>query len=71
MASIKSTRSLILDIPPSCIEFVPGHPELFVVGTYYLERKDEEGHDATESSTGQPQQRTGSLLLFRLEGEEV
>ncbi|KAF4536300.1 WD repeat containing protein [Lasiodiplodia theobromae] len=71
MASIKSTRSLTLDIPPSCIEFVPGHPELFVVGTYYLEKKDEEGHDATESTTGQPQQRTGSLLLFKLEGEEV
>ncbi|OJD32536.1 wd40 repeat-like protein [Diplodia corticola] len=70
MASIKSIRSLTLDIPPSCIEFVPGHPELFVVGTYYLEKKQDEEATA-ESTNGQPQQRTGSLLLFRLDGDEV
>ncbi|KAL1639000.1 Prohibitin-2, subunit of the prohibitin complex (Phb1p-Phb2p) [Diplodia intermedia] len=71
MASIKSIRSLTLDIPPSCIEFVPGHPELFVVGTYYLEKKSDGENATAEQINGQPQQRTGSLLLFKLEGNEV
>ncbi|KAL0257818.1 Prohibitin-2, subunit of the prohibitin complex (Phb1p-Phb2p) [Diplodia seriata] len=71
MASIKSIRSLTLDIPPSCIEFVPGHPELFVVGTYYLEKNNDGENTTAEQIDGQPQQRTGSLLLFKLEGNEL
>lgn len=71
MTSIKSTRSLTLDTPPSCIEFVPNYPDLFVVGTYYLEKKDGGESEVTESPDGQPQQRTGSLLLFKLGGDEV
>ncbi|KAK7712024.1 Prohibitin-2, subunit of the prohibitin complex (Phb1p-Phb2p) [Botryosphaeria dothidea] len=55
----------------ACIEFVPGHPELFVVGTYYLEKKDQIDEESTATSHGQPQQRTGSLLLFKLDGDEV
>ncbi|KAK5003552.1 hypothetical protein LTR28_010025, partial [Elasticomyces elasticus] len=37
MASISSIQSLTLDIPPSCIAFVPEYPNYFVVGTYLLE----------------------------------
>ncbi|KAL1633500.1 hypothetical protein SLS56_002885 [Neofusicoccum ribis] len=71
MTSIKSIRTLTLDIPPSCIEFVPNHPDLFVVGTYFLEKKDGDEGDAAEPPSDQPQQRTGSLLLFRLDGDEL
>jgi diphthamide biosynthesis protein 7 len=47
-----------LDLPPSCIEFVPTDPEWFVVGTYNLERDIDTGSE--------PQSRTGSLNLFKL-----
>jgi hypothetical protein len=74
--AIKSNRSLILDLPPSCIQFSPAHPDLFVVGTYNLEREENpgEGSDAaseSEINISKPQSRNGSLLLFRLQGDEL
>ncbi|KAF2083489.1 hypothetical protein K490DRAFT_51538 [Saccharata proteae CBS 121410] len=70
MASISSRTSLVLDLPPSCIEFVPGHRDLFVVGTYHLERQ--EGEEVVkEEENGGAQQRSGSLVLFRLAEDEV
>lgn len=72
---ISSQVSLVLDLPPSCIQFSPAHPEYFVVGTYNLEKNDttneetvdEEKEDETSASKT-PQSRNGSLIVFKVEG---
>ena len=61
---ISSELSIILDLPPSCIDFSPAHPDFFVVGTYYLE--SESGASQTTS-----QSRTGSLTLYKLRHKEL
>jgi diphthamide biosynthesis protein 7 len=61
--TVKPICSTILDLPPSCIEFVPGFPEWFVVGTYNLQKDVDIG--------SAPQLRTGSLNLFRIVGDEL
>lgn len=74
MTSVVSLQSLILDIPPSCIEFCPAAPQYFVVGTYFLEKKEQNvSHPESEVDEvpKEDQKRTGSLILFRLIGEEV
>ncbi|KAI0467282.1 hypothetical protein F4859DRAFT_494814 [Xylaria cf. heliscus] len=71
---IASSRSFILDLPPSCIEFCPAHPDYFVVGTYNLQKEDSttiEGHDISDNEDSyeamkKPQNRNGSLVVFRL-----
>ncbi|KAI1411518.1 hypothetical protein F5Y13DRAFT_55283 [Hypoxylon sp. FL1857] len=70
--SIKPLRSLTLDLPPSCVEFCPGHPDYFVVGTYNLQKQTDTDADvATEDDEEQQQRRKaiqtrdGSLVLFR------
>lgn len=79
--AISSLQSLILDLPPSCIEFCPAHPEYFVVGTYYLERTadapveevqptgddDDCNEDVSEAKAASPQSRNGSVIVFRLQ----
>ncbi|KAI9727816.1 MAG: hypothetical protein M1834_007963 [Cirrosporium novae-zelandiae] len=90
---LHSQISTTLDLPPSCIEFCPAAPNLFVVGTYFLDTKPqqqdnnnshgEEGEAATkppdedkdeeEVQTGggggpTRQKRSGSLILFELDG---
>lgn len=81
--SISSTQSMILDLPPSCIEFCPAYPDLFVVGTYNLEKSDqtdtvgdeekidEEENPQTSGTSKQPQSRNGSIILFQLRGGKV
>lgn len=75
--SITSLVSLTLDLPPSCIQFCPAHPEYFVVGTYNLERNETSDQDSenenepSASSTKTPQSRNGSLVVFRLDGNEL
>ncbi|KAJ4411349.1 hypothetical protein N0V82_009000 [Gnomoniopsis sp. IMI 355080] len=76
--SISSIQSMILDLPPSCIEFCPAYPDLFVVGTYNLEKSEESqtaGNQTPEEqeedpqasgTTKQPQSRNGSIILFQL-----
>lgn len=76
--SISSTQSMILDLPPSCIEFCPAYPDLFVVGTYNLEKSeqpdtvedeekvDEEEDLQTSGTSKQPQSRNGSIIVFQL-----
>ncbi|KAH0004559.1 WD40 repeat-like protein, partial [Aureobasidium melanogenum] len=80
MTSITSIQSLILDLPPSCIEFCPTSRDYFVVGTYFLEKKEQdvdvENDAGDEDETNgdadkKPQTRTGSLILFKIEGDEV
>ncbi|KAI0121640.1 hypothetical protein BJ170DRAFT_675889 [Xylariales sp. AK1849] len=77
--AIASLRSLTLDLPPSCIEFCTSHPDFFVVGTYNLQRDEEavqEGNaeqdkEDDEAASRQSQNRNGSLLVFRLQGDEL
>lgn len=70
---ISSTQSMVLDLPPSCIEFCPSHPSFFVVGTYYLEKAEEAdqpkdgGEDSSEAKTTQPQSRNGSIIVLQLQ----
>ncbi|KAI5466496.1 hypothetical protein BGZ63DRAFT_502530 [Mariannaea sp. PMI_226] len=76
--TVSSTVSLTLDLPPSCIQFCPAHPDYFVVGTYNLQREetatqlntDEEGEEDTKTSKT-PQSRNGTLLVFKIEGTEL
>lgn len=68
--SILSDQSIVLDLPPSCIEFSPLHPDCFVVGTYYLE-PESASHDTSiqendDQISRQVQDRSGSLMLFYL-----
>ena len=74
--SISSIHSIKLDLPPSCIEFSPFHPESFVVGTYYLEPESEASHmtsiQSKDAEIGRPaQDRSGSLMLFNLNGQKL
>jgi diphthamide biosynthesis protein 7 len=77
--SVASVWSSTLELPPSCIEFSPAHPNFFVVGTYNLQ-KDEEStqeqiskrdEEDEHQESRQPQSRDGSLLVFKLDGNEV
>ena len=75
MSSIQSLTSFKLDLPPSCIEFFPLNPEYAVIGTYNLEKPEEEEsagsapHDGKVSKKNQ--QRNGSLILVRIQGDNV
>ena len=66
---IKSETSTVLDLPPSAVAFCPSHPEFYVVGTYFLHpKKETDESKGEESSEEAPQKRTGTLILYRLEG---
>jgi diphthamide biosynthesis protein 7 len=77
--AIVSTLSVTLDLPPSCIQFCPAHPDYFVVGTYHLEqgqRTKEDGiskqdEDEKSGNDRKPQSRNGSLLVFQINGERL
>lgn len=80
--TITSQCSLILDLPPSCIEFSPTSPDLFVVGTYYLDtapmaaatptpQHDDESLQLSDSELQPSQQRTGSVILLQLLDAQV
>ncbi|KAJ6780893.1 hypothetical protein PWT90_05553 [Aphanocladium album] len=69
---ISPIESIILDLPPSCLQFCRRYPGYFVIGTYNLQREEEE---TTESATvdssaeKKAQSRNGSLLVYRISGE--
>jgi diphthine methyl ester acylhydrolase len=71
---IKSFQSMLLDLPPSCIEFCPRYPSFFLVGTYYLEANEvtsqesekDDGGDEAVAEARQPQSKSGSILVFEL-----
>lgn len=64
---IASLRSLHLDLPPSCIEFCPAHPDYLVVGTYNLQKEESAvAEEPTQETVKKPQSRNGSLVVFRL-----
>lgn len=58
---IKSSTEIMLDLPPSCLEFSPDCDRYFVVGTYFLEP---DNYTAGRIETVQA--RSGSLMLFHL-----
>lgn len=68
--AISSKLSIVLDLPPSCIEFSPFHPECFIVGTYHLEPESASHTTSLQQEDyqlGRPvQDRRGSLMLFHL-----
>lgn len=72
MASIRSLLTLTLDLPPSCIEFWPRDSQYAIVGTYNLEKEDGQGlSDPAQHEGRKSQQRNGSLILVRVEGDSV
>jgi diphthamide biosynthesis protein 7 len=76
---ISSQVSLVLDLPPSCIQFCPAHPKYFVVGTYNLEKNVTTGEESVDNDEGAddtsvsktPQSRNGSLIVFKVEGNDL
>ena len=71
-----SSISITLASQPSCLEFSCQDPEYFVVGTYVLEEHESSEPDGSEISeqdeNSRPKQnRSGSLMLFRLEGQNL
>ena len=71
---IRSRFTTILDLPPSCIDFSPTHPQCWVVGTYFLEPDPETSHTQVqdvENSTRPVQNRRGSLILLNTEGNAL
>lgn len=62
--------SEILELPPSCLEFVPEKleegVEYFVIGTYHLQNEKETENANNSASEPVKQTRGGSLILFRL-----
>ena len=80
-APISSLKSLILDLPPSCVEFSPANPSYFLVGTYNLQQShnSEDGvQQAEEVSGGEEgrvagttQRRDGSIIVFRMIDDTV
>lgn len=80
----RSMKRVLLDLPPSCMQFCPVDSSCFVVGTYNLQREDlpaqkqqvgsettEDGLQYVESIAQKPQSRNGSLVLFRLLGNDL
>lgn len=65
-------QELVLQLPPSCVEFCPAHPDLFVVGTYNLVAEESEDWKENESSRAQgSQSRNGSLVAFSVNGNSL
>jgi len=76
MTSIKSTYRSELPLPPSCVAFFPLDPKYFVVGTYYLERNEDQGEEDTSAeneSRQEPksQSRHGTLIVNEIRGDEM
>lgn len=63
---LSSIKSAVLELPPSAVAFCPSHPEYCVVGTYFLHPKEDEN-----TPSDAPQKRTGTLILYQLEGTEL
>jgi diphthamide biosynthesis protein 7 len=70
MTSIQSIDSLVLELPPSCLEFCPHDPQYAVVGTYSLERSNADAEDSAPE-VEKSQSRSGSLILIRVDGDSV
>jgi diphthine methyl ester acylhydrolase len=76
--SISSGTSLVLDLPPSCIEVSVAHPDYFLVGTYNLVKEGPGNEDTAEASVSndeppakKTQYRNGSLIVFKVKGRSM
>lgn len=74
-APVSSRESLVLDLPPCCVQFCPSHPQYFVIGTYNLEKDENAGDQGSETSgdnsvseTRTHQNRNGSLVVYHTDG---
>ncbi|EFX00763.1 hypothetical protein CMQ_1844 [Grosmannia clavigera kw1407] len=65
--TVSSIETLTLDLPPSCIEFCPAHPDYFLVGTYDLEQDEKRA----SGDSSRPQNRNGSVLIFQLQDKKL
>ena len=69
VAIINSVETIILDLPPSCIEFSSLHTHTFIIGTYFLNQEAGEAESADSGAVQRSQveaRRSGSLILGRL-----
>lgn len=69
--NISSRQSIVLDLPPSCLEFCPAHPSYLAVGTYNLQKEEqqqqgEDENDQEDQKTIKSQSRNGSIIVFQL-----
>jgi len=76
--TISSVQSLVLELPPSCIEFCPAHPEYLVIGTYSLETAESQSTDQVSEDDSfdsqavhRSQERRGTLLVYHLIGRRL
>lgn len=65
LSKVASKASLALDLPPSCVQFCPSHAAYLVTGTYNLQQ------DSPGTCTGAPQARNGSLVVVRIDGDQL
>ncbi|GAB7340923.1 hypothetical protein MBLNU457_7274t1 [Dothideomycetes sp. NU457] len=72
MSSISSVYSSQVPIPPSCVAFSPTTPDLFVIGTYYLQKNENITKSEDEADEEpKPQSRNGSLILCKIDGDAI
>ncbi|PTB62461.1 hypothetical protein BBK36DRAFT_1185441 [Trichoderma citrinoviride] len=67
LTPLASLKSLILDLPPSCAEFCPAHPEYLVTAPETQE--DDEGGDSPAAPKAQ--NRNGSLVVLKVQGDDI
>ena len=60
-----------LDFFPSCVEFVEGRNDYFVVGTYALEKNDNAEAEASNPEVPTVQLHYGSLSLYKTDGKRM
>jgi hypothetical protein len=86
MTTIQSTSFCNIELPPSCVEVSPCHPDYFLIGTYHLikipptESKSEDQREKSskaseiqnaEDQDASKQERRGSIILCGTEGTEM
>lgn len=76
---VTKVSGLVLKYQPSACEFVPGHPDFFVVGTYHLDNaggskeqqlEDTQDDDESIEVVKEEQRRSGALLLYHFSTDE-
>ncbi|ORY17128.1 WD40-repeat-containing domain protein [Clohesyomyces aquaticus] len=72
---VERLKSFTLDLPPSCVEFWPNDSRYAIIGTYNLEKSKDEGthteEEAEDVRQKKPQQRSGSLIIVRVQNDDV
>ena len=63
--SVKSIASTVIDAPISCLAFLPKHSSFLAIGTYELQECND------NASSGQPQDRSGSIQIAEIKDESL